>query len=82
MMDVLTRLGNVLYWIGWIIAALICFVGGLYFWTDDGGILQRFAVLLTCGIAAAIFHGIGSTLQYILAGSRSNSECSPDKVKV
>jgi hypothetical protein len=68
-MDLLARLGNVLYWIGAVLAFLL-FVGGIWAYAAKIDQHNSDKLLAVCWIAAAISYGLGSALRYILAGGR------------
>jgi hypothetical protein len=62
-----SRLGNVLYWLGCLIAAVI-FIGG-YLMMSGGGYKLQFPDYLVIGLPAIVAWLIGRAFRYVLAGN-------------
>jgi hypothetical protein len=66
----LDRLGNVLYGIGCIVAALVLAFGGLVVWTDLGYGRPVLSSAIMFAVLAVIPWAIGWAVRYVLAGKR------------
>ena len=65
----LARLGNVLYWLGCIVAALLV-IGGFALWFSEGRYRpDGYNVLIGFGVVAFVVWLIGRACRYVLAGT-------------
>jgi membrane protein implicated in regulation of membrane protease activity len=73
----LARLGIVIYWLGWIVAALIV-LGGFAMLSDPR--VDKVGVLIAFSIAAFVVWLIGYAFRYILAGPKATAQQSKTKM--